>query len=72
MSSKSRQGLAALAAGAALLAASPAAASTVYVYYGNYGEIVGYITYGNDGHICSSYGSTYGEPDAIWHVDADC
>jgi hypothetical protein len=72
MSRLGRKFALAASAGAALFAAAPASATTVALYYGSYGEIIGYINYGNDGHVCSSYCNTAGLPDAIWHVDGDC
>jgi hypothetical protein len=70
--SKGRKIAAAAVAGVALLAASPASAMTVAVYYGSFGEVIGYIYYGNDGHVCLTYGNVAGRPGTIYTLDGDC
>lgn len=65
-----RKLLPAACAGAALLAATPAAAMTTYVFYSG-PFIVGYIIYANDGHICDQSGNTKGTP-IITHYAQDC
>lgn len=71
MSSKARKALAAALAGAAMLAATPAAAQTVIMYFNTSHFMVGYAIYGNDGHLCEQSG--YVTPIAsTWEVEGDC
>jgi hypothetical protein len=69
--SKTRKYLAAAFAGAALLGASPAAARTVVMFFAPSHLMVGYIVYGDDGHICEQYGGI-SNTTSTWHVDGDC
>lgn len=69
---KGRKSAAAALAALALVAASPASAATVAVYYGSFGDIIGYIYYGNDGHVCQVYGNVAGRPGTIYTVPGDC
>jgi hypothetical protein len=71
MSSKSRKLLAAIFAGTAMLAATPAAAQTVVMYFNEGHFMVGYAVYGNDGHLCSQSGVVT-NITSTWHVDGDC
>jgi hypothetical protein len=68
--SKARKWALALA-GAALFGASPAAAQTVVMFFAPSHLMIGYIIYGDDGHICEQYGST-SNMTSVWHVDGDC
>jgi hypothetical protein len=69
--SKSRKYLAAAFTGAALLAASPAAAQTVVMFFAPSHLKIGYIVYGNDGHICEQYGHISNDT-STWEVPGDC
>ena len=69
--SKGRKWAAAALAGAALLGASPAAAQTVVMFFAPSHMMVGYIVYGNDGHICQQWGSVT-NITSTWEVEGDC
>lgn len=71
MSKKLLRGLAAAGAGIAMLAAGPATAMTIVAYYSAGHLIVGYVIYGNDGHICEQSG-TISSYKGTLHVDQDC
>jgi hypothetical protein len=63
--------LAAACAGAVMLAATPAAAMTTYIFYSG-PFIAGYIIYANDGHICAQSGNTLGMPVITHYPQQDC
>jgi hypothetical protein len=63
--------LASVFAATALLAASPAAAQTVVMYFNSGHILVGYVVYGNDGHICQQSGIVTNN-SSTYQVDGDC
>lgn len=72
MSRNSRKLLAAAFAGAAMLAATPAAAHTAIAYFSNGGLMTGWVEYANDGHVCNQWGTVPGANAAYFNVPGDC
>ena len=64
--------LAAACTGAAMLAATPASAHTVIMYFNTGGFMTGWVEYANDGHICQKSGTIPGSTPATYQLPGDC
>jgi hypothetical protein len=60
-------------AAAAMLTAAPASAFHVWMYYGGYGELVGYKVVNDDGTICAEEGvQSFGNVDSYYYPGDAC
>jgi hypothetical protein len=65
--------LSAACAGAAMIAATPAAAHSAIAYFSNGGLMTGWVEIANDGHICQSWGTVPGSNAAYFNdIPGDC